>query len=292
MPFNRRSFRFNLLMVALVCVGLYILVFLSLGWITKHGDEGPVPNVMGRDLRLAIADIRRAGFDVEVDSSYDPTKKPLVVLAQQPAVGSVVKRGRTLFLTVNKVSPPPTAMPNLVNLSFRSAALILKSNHLVLGDTIYRPDIAEGAVLEQRWQGRIIAPGAMLPQGSRIDLIIGDGLGNTEMNVPDIIGMSPDEAIAMLAGLGLQFTVVWDGFVQDSSAALVYNSYPSPLNELGSPNRIREGDIIDIRVKEAPTQDEMERNRNPSLDVLNGAPDAPPGTATRPRPEAPVPAQD
>lgn len=273
MPFNRRSFRFNLLMVALVCVGLYILVFLSLGWITKHGDEGPVPNAVGRDLRLVKAEIERAGFDIEVDSSYDPGKKPLIVLSQQPGVGSVVKRGRTLFLTVNKVEPPPTAMPNLVNLSFRSAALILKSNHLVLGDTIYRPDIAQGAVLEQRWNGRIIPPGTMLPQGSRIDLVIGDGLGNTEMDVPDVIGMNPDEALAMLAGLGLQYTVVWDGFVQDSSAALVYLSSPSPLNELGVANRIREGDIIDIRVKESPTQEEMENNRNPSLNVLNGSPD-------------------
>ncbi len=285
MPFNRKSFRFNLLMVFLLCVGLYIFVFLSLGWITKHGDEGPVPNAVGRDLRLVKAEIERAGFDIEVDSSYDPTKKALVVLSQQPAVGSVVKHGRTLFLTVNKKEPPPTAMPNLVNLSFRSAALILKSNHLVLGDTTYRPDIAEGAVLEQRWNGRIIMPGTMLPQGSRVDLVIGDGLGDTEMDVPDVIGMNPDEALAMLAGLGLQYTVVWDGFVQDSMAALVYLTSPSPLNELAVPNRIHEGDIIDIRVKERPTQEEMERNRNPSLDVLNDAPDAPPGQApTTPSP--------
>jgi beta-lactam-binding protein with PASTA domain len=141
MPLNRKSFRFNLLVVLLLCVGLYILVFLSLGWITKHGDEGPVPNAVGRDFRLVKAEIERAGFEIEVDSSYDPTKKPLVVLSQQPDVGSVVKRGRTLFLTLNKTQPPPTAMPNLVSLSFRSAALILKSNHLVLGDTTYRPTL-------------------------------------------------------------------------------------------------------------------------------------------------------
>ena len=275
MAFHRRSFRFNLLMVVLVCVGLYILVFLSLGWITGHGNESPVPNLLGRDLRLVTAEIERAGFELEVDSSYDPTKKPLVVLAQQPAVGSVVKRGRTLFITVNKSEPPPTSMPNLVNLSFRSAALILKSNRLVLGDTVYRPDIAEGAVLEQRWNGRIIPAGSMLPQGSRIDLVIGDGLGNTEMNVPDIIGMTPEEATAMLAGLGLQYTVVWDGFVRDTNLALVYITSPSPLNELAVPNRIREGDIIDIRVKESPTQEEMERNRNPSIGVMQDAPDAP-----------------
>lgn len=291
MPFNRQSFRFNLLMVILACAALYVLTFLSLGWITKHGDEIPVPKTVGRDVRLVVSELKRAGFDVEIDSSYDPSKKKLVVLSQQPAVGSIVKRGRTLFLTINKIEAPSTAMPNLVNLSFRSAALILKSNRLVLGDTTYRPDIAEGAILEQRYMGRIIPAGTMLPQGSRIDLVIGDGLGNTEMMVPDVIGMSPDEAIAMLAGLGLQCTPIWEPSVRDSAAALVYNMEPAPINETGQPNRIREGDLVDIFIKENPTQDEMERNRNRSLDVLNAQdPTAAPqgGAQPTPKPTQPI----
>jgi len=286
-PFTR-SFRFNLLMVLVVCAALYTLIFLSLGWVTKHGSEVPVPKTVGRDVRLAVSDLKRAGFDVEIDSSYDPTKKPLVVLAQQPGEGSIVKSGRTLFLTINKVEPPATAMPNLVNLSFRSATLILQSNRLVLGDTTYRPDIAEGAVLEQRYNGRVIAPGTMLPQGSRIDLVIGDGLGNTELPVPDVIGMMPDEAVAMLAGLGLQYTLVYDGPVMDSATAVVYSMTPAPINEVGVTNTIREGDIVDLRVKQSPTPEELERNRNLSLDVLGDAPDAPAPVPT-PRAQSPIP---
>src|SRR5690606_15523086 len=111
-----------------------------------------------------------------------------------------------IFLIVNKQNPPETPMPSLVNLSFRSAEMLLKSNKLKLGDTTMRPDMAQGAVLEQLVNGKVITAGTMVPQGSKIDLVIGDGLGNKEINVPDITGLTYPEAVAMLSGSNLQFT--------------------------------------------------------------------------------------
>lgn len=263
----RGSFFFNLLLVLAVCAGLYVIFFSSLGFITRHNSEVKVPKVAGSDLKSAKAQLELLGFEVEVDSAYDPSKKPFVVLSQQPEIGAVVKTGRTLFLTVNKAEPPMTPMPNLVNLSFRSAEMILKSNKLILGDTTYRPDIAKGAVLEQLYKGKSIAANTMLPQGSKISLVIGDGLGNTEFNVPDVIGMSYAEGMALLSANGLQPIPSFDSDVTDSAAAIIYNQSPSPLNDLPAPNRIREGDIVDIMLKQNPTEEEMARNRNPSLQV-------------------------
>lgn len=265
----RGSFLFNLLLVLAVCAGLYVIFFSSLGFITRHNSEVQVPKVTGNDLKAAQSRLETLGFEVEVDSAYDPSKKAFVVLSQQPEVGAVVKSGRTLFLTVNKAEPPMTPMPNLVNLSFRSAEMILKSNKLILGDTTYRPDIAQGAVLEQLYKGKSIAPNTMLPQGSKISLVIGDGLGNTEFNVPDVIGMSYAEGMALLSANGLQPIASFDADVTDSASAIIYNQSPSPLNDLPAPNRIREGDMVDIMLKQNPTEEEMARNRNPSLQVNN-----------------------
>jgi beta-lactam-binding protein with PASTA domain len=254
-------------MVLGLCAALYVIFFSSLSLITQHGAEVKVPSVAGRDLRSAEKTLRAYGFDVVVDSSYDPGKKAFAVLNQQPEPGSVVKDGRTIFLTVNKAEPPTTPMPNLVNLSFRSASLIIKSNRLILGDTTYRPDIAAGAVLEQLFRGKTIAPGTSIPQGSRIDLVIGDGLGNVEFNVPDVIGMSFYEGRETLSGNGLHATPVFDADVTDTASAIIYNQTLAPFNEGGAPNRIREGDYVDIYIKQHPTQEEMDRNRNPSTSV-------------------------
>ncbi len=260
----RNSFKFNLAVVVLLCAVLYILFFSSLSVITRHGAETKVPSVVDRDVKMAVNTLEALGFDVDIDSAYDPKKKAYIVLSQMPEVNSIVKSGRTVFLTINKAMPPLTPMPNLQNLSFRSAEMILKSNKLILGDTTYRPDIAKGAILEQLYKGQQIRPGMMIPQGSRIDLVIGDGLGNTEFNVPDVVGMTYGEAVSMLGGNGLTITSIWEGDITDSTMAVVYDQSPRAHNELNAPNRIKEGDVVDIRIKQNPSPEELQHNKTPA----------------------------
>jgi beta-lactam-binding protein with PASTA domain len=189
-----------------------------------------------------------------------------------PDTGSSVKTGRTIFLTINKAEPPLTPMPKLTDLSFRSAIRILESARLIMGDTIHKPDFAKGAVLEQRYKGKPITAGDMIPQGSRIDLVVGDGLNNVEMDVPDVIGSTADEGITILNGAGLSPIIIWDGIITDSSSAFIYKETPAPYNELEVPNRIKEGDVIDIRIKQNPTNQELEDNRKPANAVNNEVP--------------------
>jgi len=258
----RNSFLYNLIIVLLLCTVLYLLFFASLRWVTRHGEEVKIPNVTGMDMKAALAQLEGMGFEVYVDSTYEPKEKPYAVLKQIPEIASVVKTGRTVFITVNKTAPPSTPMPNLVSLSYRSAEMILKNYKLILGDTTYKPDIAKGAVLAQLYNGQEIRPGQMIPEGSKISLVIGDGLGITQFNVPNVIGMTPDEGIADLTGNGLNANVVWDADVTDSATALIYNQSPKPFNELGAPNRIKAGDLIDVWIKQNPTTEEMEQNKN------------------------------
>jgi beta-lactam-binding protein with PASTA domain len=265
----RKSFLFNLIIVLLLCAGLYMLFFASLGLITRHGSEVKVPNVTGKDLKTAYAALENQGFDVDVDSAYDPQKKPFTVLAQQPEVGAIVKSGRTLFLTVNKGEPPMTAMPKLLDLTYRSAKMILGSSRLVLGDTMHRPDFAKGTVLDQLYKGKSIGPGDMLPQGSKIDLVISDGLGNVDMNVPNVIGMTFEQGMEILNGNGLTGYPVFDDVIDDTASAIIYKQIPAPYNELDAPNRIREGDVIDIRIKQNPSEEELQNNTRPGSPVNN-----------------------
>ena len=263
----KNSFLFNLFVVLLLCAGLYFVFFSSLGLLTHHGSESRVPKVIGKSLNTAKTSLEGLGFEVDVDSSYDPTQKAFTVLAQMPDANAIVKKGRTIFLTINKAEPPLTPMPKLTDLSYRSAVLILSSSRLVLGDTIHRPDFAKGTVLDMLFKGRPIKPGDMVPQGSKIELVIGEGFGNVESNVPDVIGMNADEGIAILNGNGLIVTTIWDGPIDDSANAIIYKQTPSPYNELDIPNRIKEGDVIDIRIRQSPTNEELEYNRRPASAV-------------------------
>ncbi len=271
----KKSFRVNLLVVILLSIFLYILFFVSLGFITRHGNEVVIPNVMKKDIKVAEKSLESMGFEVLVDSAYDPKQKPMTVLSQIPEVGSTVKSGRTVFITINRRQPPMTPMPNLVGLSYRSAAMILKNNKLNIGDTIYKPDIAKGAILEQLYKGKAVRPGELVPQGSKISLVIGDGLSNTELDMPDVIGIPYLEAEAILSGTGLQFYPVWEGDITDSSTAVVFKQNPRPMNELGQPNRIKEGDMVEIYIKQTASNEELEENRKPLTTIDPNTPAAP-----------------
>jgi len=279
-----QKFWFHLLLILLICVGLYILFFGSLGWITRHGQDATVPKITGKSLDQAMHTLEAAGFDVVVDSVYEPDQKSLLVVRQSPDPGDLVKEGRTLFLTVTKVVPPTTPMPNLLNLSFRSAVLILKNSRLELGDTTFRPDIAKGAILEMSLNGVILRPGQMVPQGSKINLVIGGGLGNTEIGVPDVTGMSYPEAVALLSGSGLQYVPVWEGVISDSSTAVIYMQTPENVNEMGAPTRIREGDFIDIHIRQDALQEDIDSIKKSHRYV----PEGPSESAVQPAAPAPV----
>lgn len=243
-----QSFWFHILLILLVCIALYLLFFSSLGWITNHGNDATVPKLKGQKLAAAMSRLEAAGFEVIVDSVYEPEQQPLIVTRQSPDPGDLVKQGRTIFLTVTKVVPPTTPMPNILNLSLRSAVLILKNSRLELGDTTFRPDIAKGAILEMALGETVVRPGQLVPQGSRINLVIGAGLGDTEMSVPDVTGMSYPEAVAVLSGSGLQYVPVWEGLITDSSTAIVYMQTPEAYTEMGSTSKIRQGDFIDLHI--------------------------------------------
>ena len=271
-PSIKKSFLFNLVVVLGLCALFYMCFFGTLHFLTKHGEEVKVPGVSGKDVNAAVVMLRKMHFDVTVDSTYDPAFKPLVVLKQVPDSGAVVKDGRTVFLTVNMLTPPRIPMPNLVNLSLRSAEMLLRNNKLIIGDTIYKPDIAAGAILEQRYKGQAINPGELIMQGSKVDLVIGNGLGNDEFDVPDVTSMDVDGAMTILNQYNIQpILVVADQMseIKDTSSAIIVRQDPTALDGTGKVNRIKMGSIITLTIMQNPGPGDLPEpnNTTPSKNV-------------------------
>ncbi len=261
----RRSLILNLLLAFLLIAGVGYGFFNSLNYITNHGKEIVVPKLTGKTLTKVVDELRDKGFKIKIDSTYKSYIDPLQVLRQEPEEGSMVKLGRTIFLLVNRAEAPKIEMPDLVSKSFRNAILILKSYRFVMGDTIYRPDIASGAVLEQLYNGKKVSPGSKVPFGSRIDLVVGEGLADYEVDVPNLIGKSWRDAKEVLTAAGLFELLVYDGTIDDTMGAIVYKQYPEALNELDFPNAIRGGDMIDIHLMQNPTPQILRKNAPGSL---------------------------
>lgn len=227
---------------------LSIIFFSSLSYLTRHGQTVKVPNVTGEAMASAQKELQAMSFRVIVqDSAYVDSLPALTVVRQTPDMGGVVKTGRTVYLTLNKTSPPLTAMPNLVNYSFRSAEMTLESQRLQLGDTVYKPDIAKDAVLEQRYQGKAVKPGQMIPEGSKITLVLGDGVGNVANPVPNLVGLTYQQALDLLSASSLNPGVVLtQGALTDTMNAYVTRQSPAQADPSGQPNYIRAGESVDM----------------------------------------------
>jgi eukaryotic-like serine/threonine-protein kinase len=260
----KHSFLFHLCIVIALCTLLYISFFASLHCFTKHGQELTIPNVTGKNVNAAVDQLKALKFEVNIDSTYEPSQKPLSILKQLPDSGSVVKEGRTVFLTVNMLNPPHIPMPNLVSLSYRSAAMLLHNNKLLVGDTTFKPDIAGGAILEQTYKGAPIRPGEMVPQGARIGLVIGNGLGNTDLTVPDLITQPVDVAMDIVAQNNLiGIITVPDQLtkITDTASAIVVETEPHAFNDAGVPNPIKAGQVITLIIMQNPGPDDFHSNR-------------------------------
>lgn len=237
------------ILFAILLVFLLLFFFLtSLQWCTHHGATITIPAVTGMSYTDASKLLQAKGFDVEIqDSVYFDTMPPLSVTRQFPEADAVVKKNRTVYLTLNRAVPPTIEMPKLIGLSYRSAEISLKQYGLRLGDTSYRVDFAKNSVLDQQFNGQSIKPGVKIMMGSTIDLVLGTGVGGFEFAVPDLFSLSYEEAKAVMQATGLTTgAMVVDPDVRDTSAAFVYRQSPQRFNEEHKFNRIRQGQTIDI----------------------------------------------
>ena len=138
-------------------------------------------------------------------------------------------------------------MPNFMSMTFRSAEVALKQYGLHLEDTVYRHDFAKNAVLDQLYKGEPIKPGAKISMGSKITLVLGSGLGQDEFAVPDLVGLTYEQARALLEGNGLVIgSTIFDREVVDSANSFVYLQRPERMTPDNRVIRIRQGQSIDI----------------------------------------------
>ena len=249
---TRQSLLVNLLIAVLLIVLIVFLFFSSLDWITHHNDDVTVPSVTGQNIAAATKLLESQGFGVEVvDSVYIDTAAKASVIRQAPDAAAVVKRNRTVFLTINRTLAPVVEIPDLRGFSFQSAQMYLQSLSLRVGDTTYRPDIARNSVLEQSLNGKPLAPGTKVSMGSSITLVLGDGVGNVLMNVPNIVGMSLSDARSYLQSLNIGLgAIVPDAGITDPEKAYVYRQTPPEkgLDSEGNDknNKIHPGQVIDV----------------------------------------------
>ncbi|WP_420151849.1 PASTA domain-containing protein [Spirosoma sp.] len=233
------------IILALIAALFLVFFFIYLPFTTNHGQTITVPDVtnLSLDEMENLLDDRDLRYEVS-DCTFVAGARPLTIVQQYPRPNSKVKDGRKIYVTITRRVAPMVAMPQLVNLTFRSAELNLRSLGLELGEQKYVPDVAKNAVLHQLYNGKEIVAGTPVPKGAKIDLEIGDGLGSTMFEVPNVVGLPLDEAEAAIRGSNLKIGTKISVSDPEKEVGTVVRQQP----EARPGERIRVGETMDLWV--------------------------------------------
>ncbi|GAB3751658.1 PASTA domain-containing protein [Spirosoma pomorum] len=233
------------LILALLAALFLAFFFVYLPFTTNHGQTITVPDVtkLSLDEMQNILNDRDLRYEVS-DCTFVAGALPLTIVQQYPRANMKVKEGRKIYVTITKRVAPMVSMPKLTDLTDRSAELNLRSLGLEIGERIYVPDVAKNSVLRQLYNGKEIIPGTPVPKGAKIDLEVGDGLGNTMFAVPDVVGKPLDEAKLTIRGSSLKVGTIIPVDDPEKEVGTVVRQRP----EARAGERIRVGETMDLWV--------------------------------------------
>ena len=190
--------------VAMIVV-VVALVLGTLKWLdayTHHGEAVVVPDVKG--MREAEAQKVFEGKDLAcevADSTYVKTLPAGSILDYTPTVGQRVKKGRTVYLTINTLNVPLCDVPDVAdNSSVREAQARLLAAGFKLTPT-------ESVPGEQYWVYYVrhgedtLDVDDQVPTGATLTLIIGNGQPipvPTDSLATDSLGLMRDSIVTDL----------------------------------------------------------------------------------------------
>ena len=222
-----------------VAVLLVVFTWYFLRSYTRHDQLLELPDLKGLTISEAdsVLTLKSLNF-VVIDSVFSLKLPPLTVIEQNPLAGNFVKENRRIYLTIISKNKKQVQMPNLIDLTLRRALSKLNTIGLKVGEMIFVPDVAKNVVLKQEANGQLVESGSLLTIGSSVDLTVGDGLSDVMVEMPNLNGLTLEDATILLQMQSINLGMVsFDTRVKDSANAVIYRQRPSfeenPLINLG-----------------------------------------------------------
>jgi serine/threonine-protein kinase len=180
--------------VALVFVLVLAAIIGITAWWYTSGRFRAVPGLADQPQQAAMATLAHDGLHGNVTYDYDDTVKAGDVVKSSPGANRPVLRGGTVTIVVSK-GPRPVAVPDETGLTPDAATSRLEAAGFSVGiapDKAFSETVDEGEVASQ-------TPAVQQP-GGLVTLTVSKG--QQPFQVPNVVGMSLDDATAALKAAG------------------------------------------------------------------------------------------
>ncbi len=237
----------GIIFLGLAGLSAYFTITLLMG----SEEKITVPDLVGRDLIHVLENLTDLGLNPRLrELEYSPDIPKNHVMAQHPAPGAQIKKGRDIRITISK-GAKSLAMPNLNDLDLRQARLILEENGLCVGriSQAHHSTIARKAVIAQ-----VPMPGMTIERNQCADLLISLGPMPKEYRMPDLTGLYLDQAIRRIEHHHLRVGDIRSVVVPDGPANVILEQNPPAGSRV-----LREAlitlDVQRVRADEADTRE-------------------------------------
>lgn len=178
-----RAYLSSKVFAAQLAAALAIVALLAFGFfywitfITNHGAEITVPDLSKLSELEVEEKLDALDLDYQIVDTvdYNAAYPKLTVVTQEPAAGSKVKGGRTIYIKINASTFKMVVLPDLIEKTYRQAIPTLKAVGLQEGEITYVPYLGKDMVLKMMMNGIELKPGKKILKDSKIDLVLGDG---------------------------------------------------------------------------------------------------------------------
>ena len=201
-------------------LGAVLLLGVGVGvWYINSGQFLRTPGVYGLAQEDAERELREAGLQVRVEEDYSDTVEPGHVISTDPERGARVRRHATVTITVSQ-GPRLAEVPDLRGVPLEEAEERLAEAGLSAGevDWEFSTEVAQGSVLRT-----VPEAGAERRPDSQVNLVVSKGRA---LRVPDVVGLSRQEAEALLRQRGFEPRVADQRVYSEEDAGDVAQQLP------------------------------------------------------------------
>ena len=210
----------------------------------EQTDKVEMITVVGMNVDEAKRALLEMGLTPEIQYEVNNVYDEGTVLRASVGVGYMVDKNTVVVLTVAQGENGVT-VPSVTGKSREEATSILEKEGFVVNVTeSYDASVENGYVISQSPEAETMAP-----KGSSITIRVSQGAEDNKVRVPNVVGMTEEEATINLVESGLVVGTVTTTTNEDASLVdkVCYQSY-----SVGS--YVDKGTIIDLKISTGPAE--------------------------------------
>jgi eukaryotic-like serine/threonine-protein kinase len=213
--------------------------------------EAVVPSVRNLPRERAVKELNKRGFDVDLDSEPSGSIREGYAIRTVPSGGQEVELDTRIRLFISS-GPAKVTVPDVTGLSRESAEDRITSEGLDVDIREEESDEPEDRVISQSPAG-----GTQLERGQTVTITV--STGRPQVDVPNVVNLSPAEASRALRNAGLNVSRRDRPVTDESQGGIVIDQSPPAGLEVDEGRTV----IIVVGVFQAPFEPPAEEPQTP-----------------------------